>query len=113
MYRCSQGETGVTLVLDADPSGALRAIFEFGPTEESPHLPAGAYKLLGTIKEGPEGTFEIVLEPAEWIIAPDGYIMVPVQARSSRRWQRLVGRMMHPSCGVLDVRRVDGARNRR
>ena len=110
VYRCSQGETGVTLVLDADRSGALRAVFEFGPTAENPHLPSGAYKLLGTIQAGPEGTFDIALEPAEWINAPDGYIMVPVQARSSRRWQRMVGRMMNPSCGTLDVRRVDDPR---
>ena len=105
-YRCTQGETAVTLVLDAQRDGLLRAVFEFGPTPENPHLPAGAYKLQGRIKAAPQGTFHITLEPVEWISAPDGYIMVPVQARSSRRWQRLVGRMMHPSCGAIDVRRL-------
>ena len=106
-YSCTQGESAVALTLDAQRTGKLRATFEFGPTVENPHVPVGAYRLEGTIKPGPEGTFDVALEPVEWISEPDGYIMVPVRARSSRRWSRLVGRMVHGSCGVIDVRRTD------
>ena len=106
-YSCTQGETAVALTLDAQRDGKLRATFEFGPTVANPHVPVGAYRLAGTIKRGPEGTFDVALDPVEWITAPDGYIMVPVKARSSRRWSRLVGRMMHGSCSVIDVRRTD------
>lgn len=106
-YRCTQGRTAVTLTLDARPSGALRAVFEFGPHPENPDVPAGAYRLAGRIRSGPEGTFDIALQPRAWIRQPVGYIMVPVKARSSRRWLRLVGRMLHPSCGAIDVRRTD------
>ena len=107
-YTCSQGLTRVTLTLDAKRDGSLAAIFEFGPTRDNPSIPKGSYRLRGTIRAGREGTFEIALDPDEWIAAPDGYIMVSMSATSSRRWQRLVGKIDHPSCGAIDVRRADG-----
>ena len=104
---CTQGQTEVLLTLDAKRDGALTAVFEFGPTAENPSIPHGAYRLRGIIREGKEGTFEILLEPTEWIDAPDGYIMVSLSATSSRQWLRLVGKIDHPSCGAIDVRRAD------
>jgi hypothetical protein len=106
-YMCSQGLTQVTLTLDAKRDGSLAAVFEFGPTRDNPTIPTGSYRLRGIIREGREGTFEIVLDPDQWIAEPPGYIMVSMSATSSRRWQRLVGRINHPSCGEIDVRRAD------
>ncbi len=106
-YRCSQGITAMYLVLDARPDGTLAARFDFGPTADNPTIPTGSYRLVGTIAAGRQHTFEIRLDPSEWISAPDGYIMVAMSATSSRRWGRLVGRINHPSCGEVDVRRTD------
>jgi hypothetical protein len=106
-YECTQGTTAVVLTLEAKRDGSLAAIFEFGPTPENPTVPTGSYQLRGTIRAGKEGTFEIALDPYEWIDAPDGYIMVSMSAHSSRKWQRLVGSIQHPSCGGIDVRRTD------
>jgi hypothetical protein len=106
-YRCSQGLTAMYLELTAQPDGALAAIFEFSPTPENPQTPTGAYRLVGTIRAGREGTFQIVLEPSEWIMQPDGFVMTALSATSSRRWKRLVGKIHHPACGELDVRRAD------
>lgn len=107
VYRCSQGLTAMYLELTAQPDGKLAAIFEFSATADNPTTATGAYRLAGTIRAGREGTFEITLDPLEWIMAPDGYIMVSLAATSSRKWQRLVGNIKHPACGELDVRRAD------
>lgn len=96
------------LELDAKPDGKLTAVFEFGPTPDNPQTANGAYRLSGTIRAGREGTFEIALDPLEWLTAPDGYIMTSLSATSSRKWGRLVGQINHPGCGELDVRRADG-----
>lgn len=106
-YRCSQGWTGMYLELSAKPDGKLTAIFEFSPTPENPTAATGAYRMVGTIRAHKEGTFAIALDPLEWIMAPDGYIMVSLEAISSRKWQRLVGSIKNPACGELDVRRAD------
>lgn len=106
-YRCSQGASAMYLELVAKPNGKLTAVFSFGPTPDNPLIENGAYRLTGTIRAGREGTFEIALDPLEWIVAPDGYIMTPMSATSSRKWGRLVGRIDHPACGGLDVRRAD------
>ena len=106
-YRCSQGETAVMLTLDANKDGSLEAVFEFGPTPENPTVPTGSYKLRGIVRAGKEGSFDIALDPFEWLDQPDGYIMVSMSATSSRKWQRLVGRIDHPSCGEITVRRAD------
>ena len=107
MYRCSQGPTAMYLELTAKPDGKLTAIFEFSATPENPTIATGAYRMVGTIRAGREGTFVIALDPLEWIMAPDGYIMVSLEATSSRKWQRLVGTIKNPACGELDVRRAD------
>ena len=106
-YRCSQGVIAMYLELTAKPDGTLNAIFEFSPTPDNPTVATGVYKLAGKITAWREGTFRIELDPLEWIMAPDGYIMVPLAATSSRKWQRLVGAIKHPNCGELDVRRAD------
>ena len=106
-YQCSQGWTAMYLELSARPDGKLTAIFEFSPTPDNPTVATGVYRLAGTIRAGREGTFQISLDPLEWILAPDGYIMVSLEAISSRTWQRLVGTIKNPACGELDVRRAD------
>lgn len=106
-YRCSQGESAMRLVLDATAGGKVTAVFVFGPTADAPDTERGAYRLTGTIKLGPEGTFELALVPDAWIDEPDGYTMTPLRARSSRKQRRMVGRIEHPACGTLDVRRTD------
>jgi hypothetical protein len=107
-FRCSQGLTAVVLDLTARPDGALDATFTFGPTPENPLVPAGTYRLSGTIRAFAEGAFKIELRPERWIgQGPDGYVMTPVSGTSSRRWRRIAGKIEHPACGALDVRRSD------
>jgi hypothetical protein len=106
-YQCSQGRSAISLVLDAGSGGALSAVFEFGPTPENTTVATGSYRLRGSVRAGREGTFEVVLEPEAWIDEPDGYVMTGLEATSSRKWQRMVGKINHPSCGEVDVRRAD------
>jgi hypothetical protein len=107
-FRCSQGITAVVLELTARPDGKLDATFTFGPTPENPLVAAGTYRLSGTIRAFAEGAFKIELRPERWIGAgPDGYMMVPMSGTSSRRWRRIAGKIEHPACGALDVRRSD------
>lgn len=107
-YRCTQGATAVVLDLIAQPDGTLDATFTFGPTQDNPRVANGTYHLSGTIRGFAEGAFQIELRPERWIgPGPDGYVMTPLSATSSRRWSRMRGRIDHPACGELDVRRAD------
>jgi hypothetical protein len=107
-FRCAQGITAVVLDLTARPDGKVDATFTFGPTPENPLVPGGTYRLSGTIRAFSQGAFKLELRPERWIgRGPDGYVMVPMSGTSSRRWRRMVGKLEHPSCGALDVRRSD------
>jgi hypothetical protein len=107
-FRCSQGITALVLDLTARPDGKVDATFTFGPTPDNPLVPAGTYRLSGTIRAFAEGAFKIELRPERWIgQGPEGYLMTGLSGTSSRRWHRIAGKIEHPGCGELDVRRSD------
>ena len=71
-YDCAQGRTGLTLTLDATPTGAVTATFHFWPRQDTRIKASGRFSMRGTID--PQGRLR--LEPDRWIDRPDEYAMV-------------------------------------
>ena len=103
-YECAQGVTAVMLTLDVEPSGAARAIFDFGPLADNPSLPTGSFRLRGTAKPSTDA-IDVWLDPDEWIDRPDNYVMVGLHAGIDARRQGLRGRILNDACDWIDAKR--------
>jgi hypothetical protein len=105
-YTCRQGITAIQLTVDVSPGGDAGAIFDFGPHPGNPELPAGSFRLTGTVRTiGSELALELI--PDRWIHQPDGYVMVGFHAETDRARRWLRGAITDPSCETLELRRTD------
>jgi hypothetical protein len=70
---CSQGPTGLRLVIMREPhtSNRLKAIFNFYPLPGNPTAPSGSYTMTGFYSPG-----RVTLHGSRWIHHPPGYILV-------------------------------------
>jgi len=103
-YVCSQGLSSVTMTLDAQRSGLLRARYDFGPVPSNTSVPTGAYSMTGGI-HATEGGFTAELEPEEWIEHPGGYVMVSLSLVAEGR--EMTGTIHHTSCSDFVTRRIE------
>src|SRR5512140_500761 len=104
-YVCAQGRTALTLTVTGDPA-ALDGTFEFGPLPENPTVPHGKYAMRGTAVRLDAGEYKVALQPARWIEQPPGYVMVGLEATSSREHDALVGRITDATCGEVALSRL-------
>jgi hypothetical protein len=104
-YRCNQGLSAVRLTIDASDSGSATARYDFGPLEENPSVPVGAFELTGDLKAKSAG-FTGELEATRWIVQPEGYFMVGLSIESTPNGRRLRGTIHHETCSDFQVRRV-------
>ena len=74
-YVCSQGETGLRLVIQAVAGGALTATFNFSAVPSNPSVPTGSYTMTGTYSSA-----GVALTGDQWISQPSGYDMVDISA---------------------------------
>jgi serine/threonine protein kinase len=74
-YVCSQGETGVRLVIQAAAAGTLTATFNFFAVPSNPGVPSGSYTMTGTYSSA-----GVTLTQDQWISQPAGYSMVDIIA---------------------------------
>jgi tRNA A-37 threonylcarbamoyl transferase component Bud32 len=74
-YVCSQGETGLRLVMLAAPGGTLTATFNFFAVPSNPGVPSGSYTMTGTYSSK-----AVNLTGNQWITEPSGYEMVDISA---------------------------------
>jgi serine/threonine-protein kinase len=74
-YVCSQGDTGLRLVIQAAAGGTLTATFNFFAVPSNPGVPSGSYTMTGTYSSA-----GVNLAPSQWISQPPGYEMVDISA---------------------------------
>lgn len=75
-YVCNQGETALTLTIREGTDGRPAAVFAFGPSPTIPGVPRGSYQMDGTFRGG-----TLLLEGGAWIVQPDGYLTVDLEAQ--------------------------------
>ncbi|MCW2938408.1 MAG: serine/threonine protein kinase [Actinomycetia bacterium] len=74
-YFCSQGRTGLRLVITSDSGDAVAATFSFFPLPSNPNVPSGSYAMTGTYT-----AIGLSLKQDHWIDQPSGYEMVDLVA---------------------------------
>ncbi|MBI1407189.1 MAG: hypothetical protein GC145_13820 [Caulobacter sp.] len=77
-YTCYQGKTGLTLTLDATPSGEVTGTFAFWPRGDNPGVPSGRFAVRGRVTAGGE----LELHGDHWINQPTGYAMVGLSGKA-------------------------------
>jgi hypothetical protein len=97
-YICSQGDTGLRLVIRAH-GAALTATFSFYALPRNPGVPSGEYTLTGT-----DSATRMVLRPGHWIRQPFGYEMVGLTAGPPADHGKVLrGRITNPGCSTFSV----------
>jgi hypothetical protein len=97
-YYCLQGQTALTLTVNAPSGGRQTAEFAFGGNDG---LPTGAY-LVSVRAQGSD----VVFTPDRWLRKPENYEMVGSHLR--REGDRLTGVITNPNCRWIMVRRREG-----
>ncbi|HEX7603029.1 MAG TPA: hypothetical protein VF316_15535 [Polyangiaceae bacterium] len=97
-YNCVQGPTDVVLHITRVTGNDVEAVFDF----KVPNAPNGKYRMTGAY--APAGR-HLRLEPGAWIVHPQGYGPVPVDATVSADGKSYSGRIDSPGCSDFAVRR--------
>jgi hypothetical protein len=74
-YICSQGLTGLRLVVRAAPDGTLTGTFSFYALPANPKVPSGEGTITGTYS-----ATRTDIRPGHWIKQPPGYVLVGLTA---------------------------------
>jgi eukaryotic-like serine/threonine-protein kinase len=98
-YVCSQGETGLRLVIQTGSGDALTAQFNFYAVPANPRVPSGSYTMTGT-----SSAAGIHLIPGHWIHQPAGYEMVDLSGPPPTNGGALLrGTVTTPGCTTFSL----------
>lgn len=99
-YRCSQGETGLTLNIVMDKG--ISAIFKFYSLEGNPQIEGGSFSMTGNVEN--DGTF--VLLPKSWIKKPRGFSMISMRGVLDKSEKNLRGKVIFPGCSSFELQKT-------
>jgi hypothetical protein len=100
-YYCSQGETGVRLIMQASSDGQINATFNFYPLPDNPDAPSGSFAMTGSYSAE-----EVVLTPDYWISEPPGYEMVGLASILAPGNQNILeGQITTSGCTTFSVQK--------
>lgn len=102
-YFCSQGETGLRLVVDPGSGSELTANFAFFPIPANPSVPAGNFSMRGF-----SSSSEVQLSQEQWIERPPGYGMVDLAGSLSPDMSRFTGKVIGrgSTCTTFSLHKV-------
>lgn len=103
-YICAQGMTSLTIQFLRPEAGfQAAAIFTFGPSDDNPSVPFGAFLLKGTVDLN-GGRLE--LQPLSWLSQPPGYVMVGLSGTSNDGGKTFEGTINGFRCTEFSISRV-------
>jgi hypothetical protein len=98
-YICSQGLTGLRLVVRAARDGTLTGTFSFYALPANPGVPSGEGTITGTYS-----ATSTDIRPGRWIKQPSGYVLVGLIAGPpADNGTLLRGRVSTPGCSTFSV----------
>ncbi|MGH3151132.1 MAG: hypothetical protein ACRDOB_10415, partial [Streptosporangiaceae bacterium] len=98
-YVCSQGQTGLRLVIQTGQDGTLTAQFNFYAVPANPNVPSGSYTMTGT-----SSAAGIHLTHGHWLHEPAGYEMVDLNGPAPRDGGTLLaGTVTTTGCTTFSV----------
>lgn len=98
-YTCNQGETELTLSIEAPVSGSARTVFAFGPTTRNPGVPKGSYEMTARYVDRTLGFIQ-----QRWLEQPSGYLMVNLAATAVST-SSISGTVQSTGCTTFKVTR--------
>lgn len=99
-YVCTQGKTGLRLVLTATSSDRVEGRFEFFALDENPGVPSGSFRVTGSLSGS-----TLTLKPNGWISRPPGYLEVALAGSISADGDWYLGHIQHAGCDEFAVSR--------
>ncbi|MEO6863703.1 MAG: hypothetical protein ABI180_19530 [Microcoleus sp.] len=104
-YVCAQGLTRLKLVIAANSTTEINAVFTFFPHPSNPSVPSGSFRMIGTYtnfnsREIP-GLLE--LKGTTWIIRPSGYMTVDLRGNLFTSDNRIIGDVIAGGCSKFDL----------
>ena len=98
-YICSQGLTGLRLVVRTARDGTLTGTFSFYALPANPGVPSGEGTITGTYS-----ATRTDIRPGRWIRQPPGYVLVGLIAGPpADNGTLLRGRVTNPGCSTFSV----------
>ena len=98
-YICSQGLTGLRLVVRTGRDGTLTGTFSFYALPANPGVPSGEGTITGTYS-----ATRTDIRPGRWIRQPPGYVLVGLIAGPpADNGTLLRGRVTNPGCSTFSV----------
>ncbi len=108
-YLCGQGLTKLKLIINAQKSTNIDAIFIFSAHASNPTVPSGSFKMKGVYKNlnSVDIPDTLELKATRWINRPSKYDTVDLQGNVSPSEKRIVGNVLNASnCSKFDVVKV-------
>ena len=106
-YTCAQGRTVMTLAMNQNASGAVRAVMTFSAHPKNPHVPTGCFTMNG-LYDAKSGA--LALKQDKWLQQPDAnWYMIDLSGAVSRdgaHYAGKVGFLYDGLCTTFAVTRV-------
>ena len=96
-FACAQGVAPMRLTINQGVDGSLQAQFDFNSAPGQ----VGAFTLAGRVNGG-----SLRLDASQWVVPAPGYTMVSLEGTVTPDLRQINGRILHPSCGGLQINRV-------
>lgn len=110
-YTCSQGLTTLTLVIEAESTTNIDAVFLFSEHPRNLGVPSGRFRMIGNLEvfDSPDIPDLLTLEGTTWLNRPSGYSTVNLTGDVSSSERRITGNVTGANnCTTFDVVKREG-----
>ncbi len=105
-YTCSQGLTNLKLVIDAQSTTEIDAVFLFSAHRSNPNVPSGRFRMAGTLEvfDSPEIPDLLELNATNWINRPSRWKTIDLVGDISSSKRKITGNVQgSKSCTTFNV----------
>ena len=98
-YTCGQGLTAMTLAMNQDPRGGVRAVMTFSAHPKNPGVPTGCFTMTGRYDDAKAGS--LLLKQSKWLKQPDpDWYMIDFRGAVSGDGAHYAGKVVFPDDGL-------------
>lgn len=104
-YKCAQGLTKLTLVIQAKSTTEIGAVFVFSAHPQNPTTASGRFKMEGSLElSSINGIPDLLkLQGVEWINRPSNYEMVNLTGDVASSKRKITGNVAYSGCSTFEL----------